>query len=78
MRKGEIARLMWEDVDLKDGYLIVKESKNGESRTIPLHSRLFSTLLELKDKTENPYVFTTPEVTPTFQILHGKERFTQP
>jgi integrase len=61
MRKGEIARLMWEDVDLKDRYLIVKESKNGESRTIPLHSRLISTLLELKDKSENPYVFTTPE-----------------
>jgi Site-specific recombinase XerD len=61
MRKGEIAKLKWEGVNLKDGYLIVKESKNGESRTIPLHSRLISTLIELKDKSENPYVFTTPE-----------------
>ena len=61
MRKGEISRLRWEDVSLKDGYLTVKESKNGESRTIPLHSRLISTLIELKDRSENPYVFTTPE-----------------
>lgn len=54
MRKGEIAELKWEDINLKDGYLIVTESKNNESRIIPLHSRLLSTLLELKGKSENP------------------------
>jgi integrase len=36
MRQGELMGLKWQDVNLKDGYLILHETKNGERRRIPL------------------------------------------
>ena len=34
MRRGEIARLQWKDVDLKKCTAIARNTKNGEDRTI--------------------------------------------
>lgn len=36
MRKGEILGLRWRDVDLDAGTLTVADSKNGESRVVPI------------------------------------------
>ncbi len=36
MRRGELMGLKWQDVNLKDGYLILHETKNGERRRVPL------------------------------------------
>ncbi len=36
MRQGELMGLRWQDVNLKDGYLILHETKNGERRRVPL------------------------------------------
>ncbi len=36
MRKGELMGLSWADVNLKDGYLILHETKNGERRRVAL------------------------------------------
>jgi integrase len=36
MRQGELMGLKWQDVNLKDGFLILHETKNGERRRIPL------------------------------------------
>lgn len=36
MRQGELMRLKWQDVNLKNGYLILHETKNGERRRVPL------------------------------------------
>jgi integrase len=36
MRQGEIVNLEWQDVDLKEGSLIVRDPKNSERRTVPL------------------------------------------
>ena len=38
MRRGEIMNLRWDDVNPKEGYLILHETKNGERRRIPLTS----------------------------------------
>lgn len=35
-RKGEMLRLRWSDVDLQAGVAILRDTKNGEDRTIPL------------------------------------------
>ena len=56
MRRGEILKLKWEDVDLNAGYIFVKETKNSESRAIPMEDTLKNTLLELKVDS-NEYVF---------------------
>lgn len=36
MRQGELMGLKWQDVNLKDGYLILHETKNEERRRVPL------------------------------------------
>jgi len=38
MRQMEVMGLSWADVDLKRGYLILHETKNGERRSVPLVS----------------------------------------
>jgi len=38
MRQMEVMNLSWADVDLKRGYLILHETKNGERRSVPLVS----------------------------------------
>ena len=39
MRQGELMGLKWPDVNLKDGYIILNETKNGERRRVPLTGR---------------------------------------
>lgn len=36
MRHGELMGLKWQDVNSKDGFLILHETKNGERRRVPL------------------------------------------
>ncbi|MGZ8942399.1 MAG: tyrosine-type recombinase/integrase, partial [Methylobacter sp.] len=36
MRQGELMGLKWQEVNLKDGYIILHETKNGERRRVPL------------------------------------------
>jgi len=46
MRKGEVASLKWEDVDLKREVIVVKQSKNYKTRVIPIHPKLLPMLKE--------------------------------
>ncbi|MCB0324029.1 MAG: tyrosine-type recombinase/integrase [Bdellovibrionales bacterium] len=44
MRQGEIMKLSWNTVNLKESYRILTETKNGTQRRVPLHGealRLF-------------------------------------
>jgi integrase len=36
MRQGELMGLKWQDVNLKDGYLILHQTKNGTRRRVPI------------------------------------------
>jgi integrase len=36
MRQAELMKLEWKDVNLKDGFLILHKTKNGERRRVPL------------------------------------------
>src|SRR5215470_2940602 len=44
MRSGEIRNLQWRDLDFDTGFLIVCESKNGESRHVPMDSTVVALL----------------------------------
>lgn len=46
MRQAELMCLTWQDVNLKDGFLILHETKNGERRRVPVHGRALSLLNE--------------------------------
>ena len=41
LREQENLQLQWEDVDLKRGLLFIRTSKNGESRQIPMHKKVW-------------------------------------
>ncbi len=67
MRKGELLSLTWEDVDLSNNLVTVRQevSKSKKSRRIPINSTLRKLLLEQKLKTSHSgYVFLTPEGKP--------------
>lgn len=59
MRRGEIMAIRWEDVNFKEGYLILHETKNGERRRIPLAAHAKDVLKALHNKREvaSPLVF---------------------
>ena len=57
MRPNEILSLKWDDVNLKEDYLLVKDSKNYESRYIPIHPKLRNVLIELKVNSNSECVF---------------------
>jgi integrase len=50
LRRGEILRLEWRDVDLAERMVTVRHSKSGKSRVVHLTARLVTRLQELKDK----------------------------
>ena len=47
MRRGEIINLKWDDINTKDSYLILHETKNGERRRIPLTSHALECIKEM-------------------------------
>jgi integrase len=65
MRKGEILRLTWDRVDLKAGFIRLKDmdTKTGQGRSIPIGRELLEALQHLPivldpQGTRMPYVFT--------------------
>jgi len=59
MRKSEIGKLKWEDVDLEKANIAIVEAKNYDCRTIPINTVLFKRLKELSRESKSEYVFTT-------------------
>ncbi len=46
MRQGELMRLQWPNVNLKTGFIILHETKNGERRRVPLAGHALELLRE--------------------------------
>ena len=61
MRRGEILALKWENVDLRNGYVQVVQSKNGESRTVPINSSVREVLSGIVRRLDVSYVFCDPK-----------------
>ncbi len=63
MRRGEVLRLRWRDIDWTRRILHIPKTKNGHPRTIPLTGRALSLLGELKpaEVASDAVVFPTTE-----------------
>ena len=48
MRRGEIASLVWENVDLKNCTVFLPETKNGSARTVPLSPKAIAILQSIE------------------------------
>ena len=59
MRKGEIFKLKWKDVDFEKREIKIPMSKSGKERRIPINSILINLLYTLKaENGQNEFVFT--------------------
>ncbi len=67
MRKGEVLRLKWEQVDLKHGFILLDVTKNGERREIPINNTLKQTLKGLARRLDISYVFADPKTGKPYQ-----------
>ena len=61
MRKGEIQRLQWNDVDFQKRQLVVTISKNGTKRYLPLDNSAVSALMAQPKHASSPLVFPNEE-----------------
>lgn len=57
MRRAELAGVLWRNVHLKERYLVLPDTKNGERRTVPLSTRAV-TLLEKLPRNIDGRVFS--------------------
>jgi integrase len=57
LRLGELLNLKWKDVDLDNGFIYVRDSKNFESRAVPLHPELKHVLTNVYHRDEAKGVF---------------------
>jgi integrase len=58
MRSGEIRNLNWRDLDFDSGFIVIRDSKNGTSRHIPMDSTVTDLLRNWQRTSESDYVFT--------------------
>ena len=58
MRRGEILSLKWEQIDLRQGYISLEDTKSGEGRQIPLNQTLTEIFNRIPRGLESKYVFT--------------------
>jgi integrase len=56
MRRGELFRLQWQDLDFDKGFIYLRTPKSGQNEKIPLNQAARD-LLESHPRTGSPYVF---------------------
>jgi len=71
MRKGEILALRWQDVDLENRKVTVRNAKNNEARVIPINQTLYQELSNLSGQSDGEYVFTNGDDRPIGDIKKG-------
>ncbi|MBN1353805.1 MAG: site-specific integrase [Candidatus Omnitrophica bacterium] len=68
MRRGEILKLKWRDIDFKNSLIYLNDTKNSESRQVPINDAVKSALISTEKNTESPYIFCKPNGQPRFDI----------
>lgn len=76
MRQGELMSLLWKDVDLKKGHIVLHETKNGERRRVPLAGHGLELLREYAKirRLESPLLF--PSATNPISPMNLRSAFT--
>ena len=56
MRRGELFKLQWQDIDFDRGFIHIRDPKGGQDQKIPLNAATRDLLLN-HPRTDSPYVF---------------------
>jgi len=57
MRRGEIFKVRWNDIDFRRGFITLKDPKGGPDQTIPLNDSARTVFESIKQVDGNEYVF---------------------
>jgi len=57
MRRGELLRLRWEDIDFERGFITIRDPKGGKDQAIPLNAAARAVLEAHPSTPESPWVF---------------------
>jgi integrase len=56
MRRGELFKLQWQDIDFNTGFINIRDPKGGQDQKIPLNA-VARQLLQEHPRTDSPFVF---------------------
>jgi len=70
MRLGEILALKWEDIDFDRGIILIKITKSGKSREIPIVGALEKVLSDAFDNSDNVHCFCNEQSQP-YSSIHS-------
>ena len=68
MRRGEILKLKWDDMNIAYGTILVKHTKTGKMREVPISQPLEKIILECHNNTDGVYVFCNEQGKPYRRI----------
>jgi integrase len=68
MRRGEILNLKWDDVNLMHGTILLKHTKSGKMREIPISGELEKVILECQNNSDGINVFCDEKSKPYKRI----------
>ena len=68
MRRGELFKLQWQDVDFERGFITIRQPKGGRDITIPLNSAAREVLKKHPKTPGQPFVFYRNDGEPFTQI----------
>jgi integrase len=71
MRRGEILSLKWAQVDLTNRKITLINTKNNESRVVPINATLYHELVRLRERSDGEYVFCRRNGSPAKDIRSG-------
>jgi integrase len=57
MRRGELFRLQWTDINFERRSIFLRNPKGGEGQNIPLNDSAFELLMAMKKEEGSPYIF---------------------
>ena len=68
MRRGEIFRLKWHDIDFRRNIITLLDTKNGDKREVPMNEQVKTALIRVPKNPESPYVFCNEEGQPLHDV----------
>jgi integrase len=71
MRSGEIRNLNWRDLDFDSGFIIIRDSKNGTSRHVPMDTTVVNLFRNWQRTPESDFVFTNAAGARIGWLQHG-------
>lgn len=70
LRKSELLRLKWTDINFRTGYIELLDQKNGEMSYIPMNKGVKETLRKIPRRLDSPYIFSKKNGQPPVDIKY--------